>query len=200
MLNKIFTSGARVNLLQLFLFNPDNKFYARQIEKMRNIPYTAVRRELENLTSFGLLIKENENNRKYYKANRGFFLYPELKNIILKTSAVPEILKECLNEPTIKIAFIYGSYASGKESAGSDLDIFVIGNIALKKLHQMIKKQQELFLRQININLYPLDEFAQKAKRKDHFISEVLKQPKIFLKGTENDIAKLVKSEKDKTA
>lgn len=200
MLDKLFTSGIRVNILHLFIFNPDDKFYARQIEKIRNIPYTAVRRELDNLISFGFLVRENESNRKYYKINRSFFLYPEIKNMILKTFGVSDKLKECLNTSAVDIAFIYGSYASGKESAQSDLDIFVIGNIPLKKLHQMIKKQQEFLLRQININLYSVDEFAQKARRNDHFVSEVLKQPKIFLKGSENDITKLVKQGKNKTA
>ncbi len=56
MLHKLFGSQARVKILKLFLTNPDKKFYIRQISRDQKLQLNSVRRELENLEQFGLLI------------------------------------------------------------------------------------------------------------------------------------------------
>ena len=47
-------------------------------------------------------------------------------------------------------------------------------------------------MREINATIYPLKELKEKHKAKNHFILSVLKEPKIFLKGDEDGIRKLV--------
>jgi hypothetical protein len=56
MLNKLFGSKARVKILKLFLTRPSEKFYIRQIARDLKLQLNSVRRELENLEQFGLLI------------------------------------------------------------------------------------------------------------------------------------------------
>ena len=56
MLGKLFGSKARVKILKLFLFHPDEKYYIRQIARDLKVQLNSVRRELENLEQFGLLI------------------------------------------------------------------------------------------------------------------------------------------------
>ena len=55
MLEKLFGSKARVKILKLFLSHPEKKFYIRQIARDQNLQLNSVRRELENLETFGLL-------------------------------------------------------------------------------------------------------------------------------------------------
>lgn len=55
MLGKLFGSNARVKILKLFLLNPDEKYYIRQIARDLGLQLNSVRRELENLEEFGLL-------------------------------------------------------------------------------------------------------------------------------------------------
>lgn len=56
MLGKLFGSKARVKILKLFLSHPNEKFYIRQIARDLKLQLNSVRRELENLEVFGLLI------------------------------------------------------------------------------------------------------------------------------------------------
>ena len=56
MLGKLFGSKARVKILKLFLSHPDEKYYIRQIARNLKLQLNSVRRELENLEQFGLLI------------------------------------------------------------------------------------------------------------------------------------------------
>jgi hypothetical protein len=56
MLGKLFGSKARVKILKLFLSHPREKFYIRQIARDLKLQLNSVRRELENLEAFGLLV------------------------------------------------------------------------------------------------------------------------------------------------
>ena len=55
MLGKLFGSKSRVKILKLFLSNPKEKFYIRQIARNLKLQLNSVRRELDNLEKFGLL-------------------------------------------------------------------------------------------------------------------------------------------------
>ncbi len=67
MLDKLFGSKARVKILKLFLLNPNKKYYIRQLARDLKLQLNSVRRELENLEEFGLLvsatgIEDNQND------------------------------------------------------------------------------------------------------------------------------------------
>lgn len=56
MLGKLFGSNTRVKILKLFLLHPTKKYYIRQLARDLKLQINSVRRELENLESFGLLV------------------------------------------------------------------------------------------------------------------------------------------------
>lgn len=55
MLSHLFSSKARVKILKTFLLNSDKKYYIRQLARNLDLQVNSVRRELDNLDSFGLL-------------------------------------------------------------------------------------------------------------------------------------------------
>jgi len=167
--------------------NPYSRYYLREIIKVTGAPGQSVQRELSKLESIGLLARQNEGNRTYYQANSNHLIFPELKNIMFKTIGFGEILKTPLaNEREIELAFIYGSYAENTETVKSDIDLFIIGSVSGRKLHSLLRKLANSYGRKINPALYTADEY--KKKRNGHFISAVLKKPKIMLKGNQNDL------------
>lgn len=56
MLGQLFGSNARVQILKLFLFNPEEKYYIRQLARRLKLQVNSVRRELDNLEKFGILV------------------------------------------------------------------------------------------------------------------------------------------------
>lgn len=110
------------------MINPQKEMFIREISRTMNENINAVRRELSNLEQIGLLKSKKEGNMKYYSVNRDFFIYDELKSIILKTEGVAKVINDDLSKiGNIKLAFIYGSFASGKADAESDIDVFLVG-------------------------------------------------------------------------
>ena len=88
MLQAFFSSKTRVKLLRLFLKDPRQRYYLREISKLLGEPLTPIRRELLNLKEVGLLKRSNVANLIYYDVNSNFLLYQELKEMVEKTENV----------------------------------------------------------------------------------------------------------------
>ena len=118
MLEAIVSSQTRVKLLTLFLLNPGREYYVREIERMTEENINAVRRELSNLESFGLITGQKKGNQQYYTVNQDFFLYEDLQKIVLKTEGVARIIKEKLGDTKdINCMFIYAGWVKTKKGS-----------------------------------------------------------------------------------
>jgi predicted nucleotidyltransferase len=194
MLNKLFSSKTRVEILKLFLFNTNNSFYQRQISNLTAQSIRGVQREVDKLNRIGLIEKSTQGNRIYYKVNKKCPIVEDLKNIFFKSVGIAEVLRDNFKEKGIKIAFIYGSYARGEESLLSDIDLMVIGDISSKELSSILSKPKKELMREINYVVFSLNEFINKVMQKDHFINSVLKDKKIYIIGSEDELKGLIKS------
>lgn len=77
-LEVLFSSTARVQVMRLFLLNPDRQYYQREIERETGQPIRAVQREVERLEGIDLLLRSEEGNRVFYRLNPDFPLLAEL--------------------------------------------------------------------------------------------------------------------------
>ncbi|MEW6592974.1 MAG: nucleotidyltransferase domain-containing protein, partial [Candidatus Hadarchaeota archaeon] len=151
MLESIMGSKTRVRVMALFLLNPDRKLYVRELARKTGANINSVRRELNKLESIGLLKSEVVANMKYYTVDRKMPIYDELKSMFLKTEGIGEMIKNNLSLlGDIKLAFIYGSFAKGKEQLKSDVDLMIVGKVDERKLVPLVKKLEERLSREIN--------------------------------------------------
>jgi len=186
---RLFSSKIRTKLLDVFLRVPKSRFYIRELEREINEEAKNISRELQNLEALGLLVSRRNGNQKIYTVNEDFVLYPELKGIIFKTTGLMGHLKETLAKlKDIEAAFIYGSYATGKETESSDVDLIIIGKPDLTELNEVISGIEEKLNREINYICFERGEYEHRKKAKDAFISEILDEAKIMLKGSEDAI------------
>jgi len=193
MLQKLFSSRVRVEILSAFLMNPERELYLREVARLTGADYKSVSMELRNLEEIGLMSSRNEGNLKYFRLNKEFVIYEELKSIFMKTKGAVGILREAVStKRDIDYAFIYGSFATGEERAGSDIDLIVIGRISLEGLLALLRGPEEILSREINVSLYDLQEIRKRVKDHDPFIMEVLGGSKIMLIGDENELRRII--------
>lgn len=186
MLEYLITSRTKRNLLKLFLTNPDRTFYVREIARLTDEPVNAVRRELGYLGKAGLLKSTSRGNQKIYAVVKEFPFYSELKKIIYTTVALGDYLNNKLSDSRgIELAFIYGSVARNKETAKSDIDLFVMGEINEDELHHIILEIENDIGRQVNYTLMDHNEFSNRREKGEPFIKRILEEPKIVLKDFE---------------
>jgi predicted nucleotidyltransferase len=192
-LEALFTSQARISVLELFLLNASNRYYLREVASLTQQPVQAIQRELARLEAGGLLSMTPEGNRRYYRANRESPIFPELKALIVKTAGLGDLLRRHLrkSKASIRVAFLFGSYARGLESAKSDIDLMVIGQVTARALSNLLAPARETLGREINAVILPTSELRRRFADDNTFLKDVLGQPKIFLIGDEDELSKL---------
>lgn len=186
---KLFRSKARKALFQLYFTNPEGSYYLRELERMFDIPVSILRKELMRLEEEGVFLSEKKGNLLFYRLNQTYPLFEEMKNIVRKTIGIEGLLRDAISDiEGIAAAFIYGSFAKGKEKAASDVDLCVIGSIDEDKLISKISAIERSIKREINYALFTEGELRKRKKGKDGFILDLLDSKKIMLKGKEDDL------------
>ncbi len=92
------------------------------------------------------------------------------------------------DQDAIQVAFLFGSAATGKLAAESDVDLMVLGGIGLRKLLSLLAGISDHTGREINPIVMSAAEFRTRVADKEHFIGAVLEGPKYFIKGSADDI------------
>lgn len=194
MLEAIISSKTKRKLLTLLLTNPNRSFYVRELSRKMGENINSVRQELSKLSSIGLVSSEEKGNLLYYIVNTHCPIYKELKGLIYKTEALGSYFREMSNMPSdIQIAFVYGSTAYNQESERSDIDLFVVGNMNAETFHRRVSELEEKIGREINVFYMSPQEFKIKIKNQNAFLKRILSGEKIFLKGNEDALSKIIK-------
>ncbi len=175
--------------------HPDERYFVRQLTTLVKEDSTNVSRELIRLEKTGILVSTKEGKQKYYQANKKSPIYDELHGLIIKTVGVVDTLRSALAlaMERIKVAFVFGSIASGNEDKASDIDVMVVGAVSFGDVVSLLSTAEEKLGREINSVVYPIAEFKQKVRDDHHFVKTVLEGEKIFLIGDEDELARLVK-------
>ena len=136
------------------------------------------------------MLKEAVGNQMHYRANRQCPIFEELASILRKTSGLADVLGEVLLPLAgqLQSAFVFGSMASGKAHADSDIDLLLIGDTNFAELISVLYPLQETLGREINPKIYRRAEWQALIEQQGAFIQEVLHKPKVFIIGNEADL------------
>ncbi|MDD5031638.1 MAG: hypothetical protein PHR36_01170 [Patescibacteria group bacterium] len=220
MLGKLFGSNTRVKILKLFLLHPEEKYYIRQLARDLKLQVNSVRRELENLEEFGLLIsntgigeekvseqsfEERKNlekllrgeivnvvpkkievanlsggEKKYYKANRNFVLFEEIKALIVKSQVLYEkdFIKKLNKLGSPKLFILTGVFMNNRQAP---TDMLIVGRINKNRLARTVKDLEREMGRQINYTLMDTKEFKYRKDITDVFLYSILEGSKIIV-------------------
>lgn len=176
-------------VLGILFGQPDRTFFATEIFDRAGGGRGAVQRELERLTSSGLVQITRVGNQKHFQANRNSPIFDELRSIVRKTVGLADPLREALRSLARKIdfAFVYGSVARSEDRAGSDIDLLVVGEeLTLEQLFRRLDPAEKFLGRKISPSLYTPLEFARPVK--SAFLKKVLAGPRIILIGSEDAV------------
>lgn len=179
MLEKLFTSGIRVDIMSLLFNSPEEKFYVREIARLVRKNPSGVKRELDRLEKMGLVTSEKEGNLKYFRVNKDSPPFPELKGLIAKSLGLPGALKSVLRASEAKTAFIYGPYVDGMDVPSIDLFIVCDSDNLEKNLSEVEKR----FGRGLRYKVMSESEYRAKKKKGDSRLKKLLNSKKILLLG-----------------
>lgn len=179
------SSSLRGQLFRVFFTNPDERLFLREIARRIKADPANLSRELGKLEKEGLFVSEKEGLQKYYRLDKNYPLYNELKSIVGKTVGVQAALQGVLKGiQGITWAFIYGSFAKGTEASHSDIDVCLIiekGKFKSEKVLTGFKDLEGKLGREISYVFYNQQEWEKGLKNKDSFLIGLNKGKKIEL-------------------
>ena len=184
----LLSSRVKAEIFRLLFGGAESELHVREIERRSGLADATVRQELKRLTRLGVVEPRRDGNRTYYHANTEHPLYPDIRNMVLKTSGLVDVLREALTHSGIRLAFVFGSLARSNDKAGSDVDLMVIGTISLRQLGKLLSGVAMRLGREINPHSLSPEEFAKRRKSREHFISTVLSEPRLFVIGSEDEL------------
>lgn len=192
----------RSALLALLYGHTDQSFYMRQLVREVGAGHGALQRELKHLTDMGLIVRTTQGNQVLYRANSQSPVFSEIKSVIAKTVGIHDVIRSALASlgPEIQIAFVYGSVARQKERANSDVDLMILGNAPFSDVVSALGSAQRVLGREINPTVFPASEFRSKLAARNHFLHSVMREKKLFVLGTEHELAKLASKQLARSA
>jgi predicted nucleotidyltransferase len=112
--------------------------------------------------------------------------------LVVKTIGIVEPLRRALKPLArrIQTAFVYGSIAKRVDRASSDIDLLVISDaLRYPDIFEALQKAQRVLAREINPTVMTRSEWIAKRNRKDSFAARIAEQPKLFVVGSDVDLA-----------
>jgi len=146
-------------------------------------------RELRNLEAAGIVESKRVGGQVHFRLNPRCPIYPELKMLILKTVGLADVLCKALAPlaPKIKLAYIYGSFATGDTRADSDVDLMIVGKVTLKEAVGALMDASRTLSREVNPTVFSASEYKDEIEKGGGFTHRVHHGPKIMLLGEVNE-------------
>jgi predicted nucleotidyltransferase len=191
MLTNLLFGSYRKKVLSQLLLHPDADYHVRELARLTGTAAGTLHKELARLAAAGLLLRKVQGNQVRYQANQRCPVFPELAGLLRKTTGAAEILTTALMPLKPDVALLFGSLASGRETANSDADLLVITDAGFADVVRATHPAQAKLGREVNPVVYSAPEFKRRIQAQDPFMADLLAKPKIFLIGTQHDLSQL---------
>lgn len=153
MLESIITSKTRLRLLIKFFINAANQGYLRGLATEMHENTNAIRKELNNLSEAGYLLKNEEGFRVTYQANKAHPLFSLMQKIVRKYVGLDAIVEQVVSRMgEVKRVFLIGDYAQGIDSG--NIEVIVEGGaIDADYLARLVTKAEQEIGKKVSVQI-----------------------------------------------
>ncbi|MCH7951282.1 hypothetical protein IH980_00905 [Patescibacteria group bacterium] len=188
-LTDFMVSRVRSKLLKVFLQDPQEMFYVRQLTRKVGEEINAVRRELERMKGRGMVKSEPRGNRLYYFMRKDYPFYQELLQLIAKTDGLGgAIRKDRKKLGKLKFVMLSGKFIRRKPRQQNEIDLLVVGNVVLPQLAVLVREEEARRKQEVNYTVMALDEFEFRRRRRDPFLLGILAGSRVMIIGDEDEL------------
>lgn len=196
-LGKLFGTPAKVRLIRLFIFNPEEVFDAKQIIERSDIKAAELKKELAQLVAMGLVRKRSAIRDESKKLKKkvivkkvkinGFILdskFPyllPLKNLLTVGSieAGEALVKKFSVAGRLKLLIAAGAFI---QEWGSRVDLLIVGEgMSDSKLDTIIRNLEADLGRELSYSKLDLEDFEYRLGIHDKLVRDILDYPHLVL-------------------
>lgn len=192
-LSKLFGSEARVKMIRLFLFNPEQPFCTEDIAQRVKVSTPSVRHEVAILKKIDMIrgkqfthivsVKKNrklETKRKKeggWVLNSNFPYLAALKDLLINTILVKpaDVVRRLNTSGKIKLVIFSGLFIGDEESR---VDLFVVGDLLkFNILENVIRSLESEIGKEIRYAAFETGDFRYRKGLNDKLIRDILDYP-----------------------
>ncbi len=163
MLDLLIKSKTRQKIIRLFLWNPKRDFNVAEIAAAVQTKPETARQELLKLQEIDLVSLKKKGNLNIYSLNSDNYFLKEITGIMKKCFGIEDDIKQALEEiDGIVFAFLFGAYVKRHFKTKSDIELFIIGEVAKEKIQGAINPIKKFVGREINYRIASPNEFRDK--------------------------------------
>ena len=142
MLENLITSKTRMRLLVKFFINTANDGYLRGLATEMHENTNAIRKELNNLSEAGFIIRDEQESKIIYKANKLHPFFSLLQQIVRKHIGLDDIIESIVDRiGSVNRVFLIGDYAKGIDSGL--LEVVIEGGVIHQHYLEQLKEKIE---------------------------------------------------------
>ena len=191
MLQHIIPSKARRKILQLFFHRYGESIYLRKVVREVDEEVNAVKRELDILADAKVLLREKRLNKVFYSVNKSFILHDEFLRMFTKTGFLPQLIyKNQSKIGKLKYVVLSTKYSKNLPIKDDEIYLMIVGIVVIPEIEAIIKDSEAVFGRSINYTVMTESEFVFRKKNNDPFIWRFLREAKVMLIGSEEELLK----------
>ncbi|MCK5607789.1 hypothetical protein KAR91_38255 [Candidatus Pacearchaeota archaeon] len=177
MLKALFSSKARIKLLTVFLLNPDEEYFIRELTRKLDEQINSIRRELDNLKKIGLLRSRVKNRKKYFFCNKDFVIFNELRDIILKAmNNDGDLIRKIGKIGEVDLLLLSGVFV-GKQAP---VDLLIVGDFDKEKFQGLLSEHSKSG-KDLKFTSMTKRDFLYRLEMKDKFIRDLILDDKTIV-------------------
>jgi predicted nucleotidyltransferase len=170
---------------------PGQELHTREIARRVNADAHPVQRALEQMLSADLVQSRRLGNLRLWSV-RDSDVARSARGLIRRTAGLAESLRRALSAMRgVQLAFLFGSYASGQDRLGSDVDLFIVGSPDWNALSREAAAQGGVVGREVNPVVWTLEELESPTPKQRRFLEGVMNKPRIWLVGDDDELERL---------
>ena len=192
-LSKLFGSEAKVKIMRLFLFNPDQPFSRNGIGARAKVPLSVVRHEVSLLRNMGMIkgkrfvvtlpVKRGKKIVIKRKKEGGWVLnptfpyLPAIRNLLIDTVLIKhdDILRRLNTVGKMKLIILAGTFIQDDDSR---VDLLVVGdNIRFAALEGAIRTVESEIGKELRYAAFETADFHYRLGIYDKLVRDILDYP-----------------------
>jgi hypothetical protein len=189
MLKNLFISKVRIRILERYMSNTKASFHVRGLVRELGEEINAVRRELLNLKSAGILKSIKDGNKIVYTIDKSCPIIWELRSMFFKESEMGQLLYSKLSTVNgITVGIVTDAFLQNKHENPTDIDMIFIGDMKVKELTTVMSALEKELDRVIKYAAMKPEDYEFGRRKKDPILMNALQNDKIIILGKDSDL------------
>jgi len=181
-------SASARRVLDLLVSAPGREIHTREIARRVGADPHAAQLALEHLLQTGALTSRRVGNLRLWSVNPASDRVTAIRGLLRQEGRIAQILSDGLEHMrTVRFGVVFGSFASGLDEMGSDIDVLIVGEVNWERLAQIGEAVSDHIRRDVNFVVWSEDELRRPKAGQRRLLDNILAHPRILVKGSEHE-------------